>query len=104
MKNSPLKSDIIDIDRLVRERAASYLSTAPRPPQTEWEALAQILLSDKPIGIMETHTDGTSSIFAKVTGYTEDKTFGCLLRIERVDERGLPVVMPAIEKQTERKD
>ena len=88
----------IDLSGIIRERAAHYLSTAPRPPQTEWEQLAQLLLSGNPIGIMETHTDGTSSIFAKVTGYTEDQIFGRLLRIERVDEKGLPVIMPAVEK------
>ena len=60
-----------------------------------WEQLAAKLFETGPVGIFEEHEDGSTSIYARVTGYTEDPVYGRLLRVQRVDRTGTPVVKTA---------
>ena len=52
-----------------------------------WEETAKKLFAGKSVGVM-TLIDGKFTIFAKVVGYVEDKNWGRLIQIQRVDEHG----------------
>lgn len=51
---------------------------------TAWEAVAKKLFDSGPVGIMEKR-EGTYTIFARVTGYVDDPTYGRLVQVHRVD-------------------
>ena len=51
--------------------------------ENEWENIAKRLFSCGAVGIMELK-DGRHSIFARVTGFVEDPTYGRLIQIERI--------------------
>jgi hypothetical protein len=54
-----------------------------------WETTAKKLFADKAVGVMSL-IDGKHTIFARVTGFVEDPTYGRLIQIQRVDEQGAP--------------
>ena len=51
-----------------------------------WSELATALFAMGPVAVL----DG-DVIFARVTGYCDDPTWGKIIRIQRVDEKGHPV-------------
>jgi len=54
--------------------------------QAGWMDLAGVLFAMGPVAVLE----GTT-IVGRVTGYTDDPTWGKIIRIQRVDEKGHPV-------------
>ena len=54
-----------------------------------WETTAKKLFADKPVGVMA-EMNGKYTIFARVTGYVDDPTWGRLIQVQRVDEQGAP--------------
>jgi len=66
--------------------------------QCDWEVLAQELFSQGAVGVMEAR-EGDFTIYAKVTGFVHDPTYGRLIQVERIrgseestgSKKGVPV-------------
>ena len=52
--------------------------------EDEWEQTAKKLFATGPVGIMEVDADGNHTIFARVTGFVNDPTYGRLIQVQRV--------------------